>query len=136
MEMIKKGEFDLVLNKIDTLDSKDAIKVLTEISRKFSDNGELGKAILYRKKCLKIARELKNNKLISHHLTAVGTIYTFKGEMDRALEYFDKSLDLNKDPDTDQEKRNLSYSLIAIAYAYTLKGMPNEALKIINQQQG
>jgi len=133
MEMIKKGEFNLLLIKIDSLNSTEAIKVLTEISRNFFDNGELSKAIFYRKRCLKLAKEVNDYKLISHHLTAVGTIYTFKGEMDRALEYFEKSLELNKNPNNDQEKKNLSYSLIAIAYAYTLKGMPTQALEIINQ---
>ncbi|MBX0312300.1 MAG: tetratricopeptide repeat protein, partial [Sulfurihydrogenibium sp.] len=69
-------------------------------------------ALLYYNKSLNLAKELNNTDIQAAVLKSIADIYNNKGELDKALSYYEKYLSLEKN----EEKRKDTYEKIATIY--------------------
>jgi len=67
---------------------------------------------------------------VADELDKIGLSYSFKGDLDLALDYANKAL--KKSKEAGNEIR-IAYSKLGISRAYTLKGEPNLALDTVNE---
>ncbi len=61
------------------------------------DNGDIGLAIEYFNKCMKIQESYRDKDGIAHTLSELGVIYNNQGNIEKGLEYYEKSLKIREE---------------------------------------
>jgi tetratricopeptide (TPR) repeat protein len=74
--------------------------------------GYLDDALLYYSRSLSLARDLGDKSMQASVLNNIAVIYDDKGELDKALGYYEESLRLK----TDEKEKATTYNNIAVIY--------------------
>jgi len=122
------GYFDLGIKEFKTAekltDNKAALgAIYSFIGNDYYSLGDLNNALLYYDRQLEIARDLNNQKKEGIALNNIALIYQDQGNYDKALEYFNKSLQLTSDPSS------IAITYNNIAAVYLAKGDNNKAVE-------
>jgi len=124
----KLGDFNLSIKELKTaekLTNNEGIlaAIYSFIGTDYEDIGDLNNALLYNDRALEIARDLNNQEGESSALSNIAQIYGKQGNYDKALEYFNKSLQLTSDPSS------IAITYNNIAEVYSAKGDNNKAVE-------
>jgi tetratricopeptide (TPR) repeat protein len=124
----KLGYFNLSINELKTAEKLTNSKYILGASYLFIgldyDNiGDSNNALLYYNRCLKIARDLNDQKGESNAINNIAGVYEEQGNYNKALEYYNKSLKLTSDPSS------IAITYNNIATIYSGKGDKNKAVE-------
>jgi len=75
--------------------------------------GNLDDALLYHSRSLSLARDLGDRRMQAANLNNIAGIYEKKGELDKALDYYEESLRLQ----TDEKEKAPTYNNMALIYS-------------------
>jgi len=103
-ENMKKAE-SLASNK------EDLMHIYNKIGLILDKMGNLDDALLYQNKSLSLAKELNDTKGQATALKGIANIYLGKRDLDKAVNYYNQSLDLQTD---EKEKANIYLTIAAI----------------------
>jgi tetratricopeptide (TPR) repeat protein len=111
------GEFKLALEHMKkaeslTSDKEILMYIYGWIGLIYERMGYLDDALLYSSRSLSLARGMENKSMQVSALNNIAGIYYKKGELDKALGYFEESLRL----ETDEKEKATTYNNIAIIY--------------------
>lgn len=100
----KIGEFKLALEHMKkaerlTSDKQDLIYIYNQIGLIYDSMGYLDGALLYYSRSLSLTKDLVNKSMQVSVLNNIGAIYyyNYKGELDKALDFYEESLRLQTD---------------------------------------
>jgi len=122
------GYFKLSIKELKTAEkltnNKDVLgAIYSYIGGDYDNLGDLNNALLYYDRQLEIARDLNDKEGESDALSNIGEIYREQRNYDKALEYYNKSLQLTSEPSSIA----VTYNNIAGVYLY--KGDKNKAVE-------
>jgi len=124
----KLGDFNLSIKELKTAEkltnNKDVLgAIYSFIGTDYEDIGDLNNALLYYDRELEIARDLNDEEGESSALNNIAEIYIKQGNYDKALEYYNKSLQLTSKPSS------IAVTYNNIALVYSDKGDKNKAVE-------
>jgi len=113
----RMGEFKLALEHLKkaeslTSDKENLMDIYGWIGFTYDGMGYLDDALLYYSRSLSLAIDLGNKSMQAAVLNNIALIYRYKGELDKALGYFEESLRLI----TDEKAKATIYNNIALIY--------------------
>ena len=113
----KVGEFKLAyenMKKAESLtnDKEDLMYIYNKIGLILLSMGNLDDAILYFMKSLISAKELNNIDMQASILNNIANVYSIKGKLDKALSYYEESLNL----ESNEKEKAPTYNNIALIY--------------------
>jgi tetratricopeptide (TPR) repeat protein len=116
------SDFDLALKNFQiAYNHSNSITDLALISNMlglaYQGKGDLANAEHYYSDSLRLYKLLNNKIGEAAQLNNLGEIYNLKGNTTKALEYFEKALDLNESINNNQENIAVNYNNIAVVYA-------------------
>jgi len=122
------GDFNLSIKELKTAEKltnnkADLGAIYSLIGVDYDNLGDLNNALLYYDRELEIARDLNNQEKESAALNNIAGIYAEQGNYDKALEYYNKSLQLKSDPSS------IAATYTNIATVYSDKGDKNKAVE-------
>jgi len=122
------GDFNLSIKELKIAEkltnSKDVLgAIYSAIGTDYYNLGDLNNALLYNYRALEIARDLNNQEGESSALNNIAEIYDEQGNYDKALEYYNKSLQLTSEPSS------IATTYSNIASVYSDKGDYNKAVE-------
>jgi tetratricopeptide (TPR) repeat protein len=122
------GDFNLSIKELKTAekltDNKADLGVIySYIGVDYNKLGDLNNALLYYDRQLEIYRNLNDEEGESKALNNIGGIYQDQGNYDKALEYYNKSLQLKNEPSS------IAVTYNNIAVIYSEKGDNNKAVE-------
>jgi len=122
------GYFDLSIKELKTAEkltnNKAALgAIYSYIGNDYDNLGDLNNALLYDDRQLEIVRDLNDQEDEGKALNNLGEIYQDQGNYDKALEYYNKSLQLRSDPSS------IAITYNNIATVYSAKGDNNKAVE-------
>ena len=122
------GHFNLSIKELKIAeklanDKADLGVIYSAIGSCYKNLGDSNNALLYYDKQLEIARDLNNKEEESKALNNIAGIYQDKNNLDKALEYYNKSLQLTSKPSI------IGTSYNNIATLYTAEGNYNKAVE-------
>ncbi len=99
---------------------------LNNIAATHKNNGDIGEAMDYFHRSVKLYEEINDKKGLAHTLNNIGAIHDNQGDIAKALDYFSKSLNLLEEIG---DKKGVAASLNNIGFIYSNQGNTNEALE-------
>jgi tetratricopeptide (TPR) repeat protein len=122
------GEFKLAYENMKKAESltnnkKELVFIYFEIGQILINMGYLDDALLYSNRSLSLAKDLGKTVMQAPLLNNIATIYNRKGELDKALSYYEESLSLQ----TNEKEKATTYN--NIANIYDLKGNYQNAIE-------
>jgi len=129
------GYFKLSIKELKTAEKLTDNKVVlgaiySTIGSNYDNLGDLNNALLYDDRALEIARDLNNQKNESVALNNIAEIYYKQGNYVKALEYYNKSLQLASDPSS------IATTYNNIAMIYSAVGDYNKAIEYLKKAMG
>ncbi|MFZ8787696.1 tetratricopeptide repeat protein [Thermocrinis sp.] len=126
------GEFRLALEHLKkaeslTSDKEDLMYIYNQIGLNYWRMGYLDDAMLYFSRSLSLARSLEDRSGQAVVLNNIAGIYRDKGELDKALGYYEESLRLQ----TDKKEKAITYNNIALIYVN--KGKYKKAVEYLQK---
>ncbi|UCG00824.1 MAG: tetratricopeptide repeat protein [Candidatus Heimdallarchaeota archaeon] len=132
LEIVSEGEE--LLKQLTQIEQKEISKRQSILLRRkggiYSMKGDLDSALNLTQQSLKLAREIKDQSLISGALNNIGIIFQEKGDNDNALDYFRQSLAIAQEIG---KKYDLAFPLGNIGIIYRRKGDFTKALENFQQ---
>jgi len=127
------GDFNLSIKELKTAEKLKAEKLTKDendlgaiyeaIGVNYDNLGDFNNALLYYDRYLGIVRDLNDKEGENTALNNIAGIYRKQGNYDKALEYYNKSLQLTNDPN------NIAITYNDIAGVYSDKGDNNKAVE-------
>jgi tetratricopeptide (TPR) repeat protein len=111
------GELNLALKNLKKAESlssnkEDLMYIYNIIGQILDRMGYLDDALLYCSRSLSLAKDLGNTDLQAHILYNIAGIYEYKGELDKALSYYEEALSLERN----EKAKASTYNNIANVY--------------------
>ena len=114
----------LVMAEKFTNNKSELEEIYSFLSGDYNSLGDLNTALFYLDKELQVAKDLNDKEGESNALNGIAIIYQYRGNYDKALEYFNKSLKLASEPST------IANIYGGIASIYLIEGDNNKAIEL------
>ncbi|XP_047123111.2 uncharacterized protein LOC105846128, partial [Hydra vulgaris] len=126
----KKAQNNLEI-ALDNPNNRNNLQIRNALGRIYKIFGNGDKAIEQFEYCLKRALIHKDqpHPNVARSLNNIGTAYSIKGEYDRTIKYYQKSLEVNKHIHEDQPHPDVASILNNLGTAYRNKGKFDQAIK-------